>query len=76
MNVAVVFLSLFVCSSAQGPIAFNDVCMREQGRTDNLSCLRGDGTLKCYNRSQLCDGVSDCGDGSDEGLNIEGLDCE
>ncbi len=69
-------LALFSCSYAQGPIGFDDVCQRELGVGDNLSCPRGDGVLQCYVRSQLCDGVAYCGDGSDEGRNVQSLDCE
>ena len=54
----------------------DDVCLREQGVTDNLSCPRTDGVLQCYPRSELCNGVEFCDDGSDEGRSLDALDCE
>ncbi len=45
---------------------------------DNLSCPRDDpltDPLNCYQTAQLCDGVDDCDDGSDEG-GVAALDCK
>ena len=75
LKVFSLILSLITCSTAQapatpGPIAFTRDC------PDNLSCPRDDGTLQCYSRSQLCNGNQDCVGGSDEGLNLNALDCE
>ena len=49
---------------------------------DNLSCPGGvtvrqaDPTPICLNSSQLCDGVNDCRDGPDEGINFPSLNCK
>ncbi len=59
-----------------GRIAFDDVCERVQSIPDNLSCQRADGVLQCFANSQLCDGLSDCSDGADEGVSLNGLDCK
>ena len=42
---------------------------------DNLSCPRLDGVLQCYSRDMLCDGVQFCQGGSDEGTNLNALEC-
>ena len=43
---------------------------------DNLSCLPGD-TIDCLTRAQLCDGISDCSSGLDEGMaGASGLNCK
>ena len=42
---------------------------------DNLSCPVLDDELQCYSRGMLCDGNQDCTGGSDEGVNIEALEC-
>ena len=43
---------------------------------DNFSCPNPDPTiLECYAASQLCDGISDCSGGSDEGTNTVSLVC-
>ena len=76
LKVTSLLLSLITYSFAQAPIAFEDTCQDQQGIPDNLSCPRDDGALQCYRRSQLCDGVEFCDDGSDEGLNLNALDCE
>ena len=48
-------------------------------RLGNLYCLTSD-PVQCYSRSMMCDGMSDCADGSDEGLvasnDSRALDCE
>ena len=64
-----------VTSNGQSPIAFDDICLREQGVRDNLSCPNENGTLICYPRSELCNGVEFCVDGSDEGRSLNALDC-
>jgi hypothetical protein len=47
-----------------------------QNPEDNLSCPNaGPFALDCYSRGQLCDGMSDCAGGSDEGINLPALDC-
>lgn len=49
---------------------------------DNLSCPGGvterqtNPSPICLNASQLCDGVSDCRDGPDEGINFPSLNCK
>ena len=65
-----------VTSKGQSPIAFDDICLREQGVSDNLSCPNVNGTLLCYPRSELCNGVEFCDDGSDEGRSLNALDCK
>lgn len=69
-------LGLINFSAGQAPIAFDDICQREQSTVDNLSCPRIDEVLECYNRSELCDGTPFCNGGSDEGTNLLALDCE
>lgn len=61
--------------SLPGPIAFDDVCRREQ-RMENLSCPQTDGVLQCLSLSQICDGVEDCNNGADEGRSLNSLNCK
>ncbi len=62
--------------STPGPIAFDNICEREQG-TENFACPRADGVLQCLSLSQICDGIEDCSNGAaDEGRNINSLDCK
>ena len=42
---------------------------------DNLSCPRVDDVLQCYSRDMLCDGTEFCQGGSDEGENLNALEC-
>ena len=61
-------------------IGNDDPCASELGvlsPSDNLSCeFVHPGGTHCYLRSELCNGVSFCSTGSDEGDNIAALDCE
>ena len=41
--------------------------------TDNLSCLDNN---ECFPRAQLCDGVNNCVDGSDEGIGNAAIICK
>ena len=61
-------------------IATDDPCATDLGvpsPSDNLSCefVTPGGTF-CYPRNELCNGVSACFTGSDEGANIAALDCK
>ena len=42
---------------------------------DNLSCPLFDDDLQCYSRAMLCDGTQFCQGGSDEGENLNALEC-
>ena len=60
-------------------ISSDDPCAADLGvssPSDNLSCeFLGGGTF-CYTRADLCNGISTCATGSDEGANIAALDCK
>lgn len=43
---------------------------------DNLSCPRADNVTQCFSRSDLCNLVTVCPDGADEGLPVSSnLEC-
>ena len=71
-------LSVITYSNGQAPIAYDDICQTQQGIPDNLSCPQTDGTttLICYPRTELCNGDVFCNGGSDEGTNLNALDCK
>ena len=77
---AVLVLSVAVSVQAQNlTIANYDPCAAQLGQaspSDNLSCEFSTTGLRCYPRSQLCNGVNFCVTGSDEGDNIAALDCK
>ena len=77
---AVLVLAIVASVQAQDlTIANDDPCAARLGQdspSDNLSCEFSTGDLECYPRSQLCNGVSFCLTGSDEGDNIAALDCK
>ena len=76
VKVTCLLLSVITYSNGQAPIAYDDVCLTQQGFVDNLSCPRSDGALQCYARSALCDTTRLCAGGSDEGDNLNALDCK
>ena len=48
----------------------------DENAIDNLSCPNlNPNELDCYSQAQLCDGITDCTGGSDEGNNIVSLVC-
>ena len=61
-------------------IGNDDPCAEELGvssPSDNLSCeFVVPGGMRCYSRSELCNGDQICLTGSDEGDNIAALDCK
>ena len=87
---ACLVLALIYCGKSQDipdgafAIGNNDICTNsvfEGGASpsDNLFCPTDPGLpeLRCYSRSELCNGMDFCSSGSsDEGGNINALECK
>ena len=79
LNIISIFLASATRSAGQAPIATDNVCLRLQNVSDNLSgppSLESDGLLRCYSQNELCNQVQFCSTGSDEGNNVVALDCK
>lgn len=76
-KILLMFCLLHVSYSQTFSFLSQNFCLNLAGEEDNLSCPNA--TVQegvCFDSDRLCDGVSDCFDGIDEGEGVANLRCE